>query len=241
MDVARGAASRITSGSSDITTFVWSPDSNYIAWESSRGGRFMIVRKLASGAGQEEILVEADRPVFANSWSTDGKFILYTRSDPTNKNDIWVLPLEGDRKPFAFFQSPADDFAAVFSPDGHWVAYQSSESGSPEIYVQTFPVSGGKWPVSNKGGLLPKWRADGKELFYTSTDGKLMAVEIKAGTTFEPGVPHVLFDMAAARAQPLTPYDIAVDGQRFLVLSGRVDANPSSIAVVVNWSADLKK
>jgi Tol biopolymer transport system component len=241
MDMARGAVSRITSGSSDVTTFVWSPDSNYIAWESAKDHRYMIVRKLASGAGQEEILLEADKPVFANSWSGDGKYILYTRNDLQTKNDIWLLPLEGDRKPFAYFQSPADDRAAAFSPDGRWVAYQSSESGSNEIYVQTFPASGGKWPVSNKGGVAPMWRGDGKELFYVSPEGKLMAVEIKVGSTFEPGVPNVLFDMADARARPNTPYDIAADGQRFLILSGRVDANPSSIAVVLNWTADLKK
>ena len=201
----------------------------------------MLVRKLASGAGQEEILLEADRPVLPTSWSSDGKFILYTRNELKTKNDIWVLPLEGDRKPFAFFQSPAVDTLAVFSPDGHWIAYQSSESGNSEIYVQTFPVSGGKWPVSNKGGVRPRWRGDGKELFYITPEGKLMAVEIKAGSTFEPGVPKVLFDVATARVLPTTPYDVSSDGQRFLFNSGRVDARPSSLAVVLNWTSDLKK
>src|SRR6185503_11038567 len=166
MDVARGAATRITSGSSDTSDFVWSPDNNYLVWGSSKDQRYTLVRKLASGAGQEEILLEADRPLLPTGWSSDGKFILYTRNEPKTKNDIWVLPLEGDRKPFAFFQSPAIDTLAVFSPDGHWIAYQSSESGNSEIYVQTFPVSGGKWAVSNKGGIRPRWRGDGKELFY---------------------------------------------------------------------------
>ena len=240
-DVARGAATRITSGPSDTSDFVWSPDNNYIVWGSSRDQHHMLVRKLASGAGQEEILLEADRPVLPTSWSSDGKFILYTRNDLKTKNDIWVLPLEGDRKPFAFFQSPAVDTLAVFSPDGHWIAYQSSESGNSEIYVQTFPVSGGKWPVSNKGGIRPKWRGDGKELFYISPEGKLMAVEIKAGSTFEPGVPKPLFDVATARVLPTTPYDVSSDGQRFLFNSGRVDARPSSLAVVLNWTSDLKQ
>jgi Tol biopolymer transport system component len=241
IDLARGAAARLTSGSSDVSDFVWSPDNNYIAWGFGSGQRFTVVRKLASGAGQEDILLQADRPISPTAWSADGKFILYTRNDLKTKNDIWVLPLEGDRNPFAFFQSPAEDQAAVFSPDGHWIAYQSSESGNPEVYVQTFPVSSGKWPISNKGGLRPRWRSDGKELFYITPEGKLMAVEIKAGSTFEPGVPSLLFDVATARALPNTPYDIAADGQRFLFISGRVDASPSSLAVVLNWTADLKK
>jgi Tol biopolymer transport system component len=224
-----------------VSDFVWSPDNNYIAWGFGSGQRFTVVRKLASGAGQEDILLQADRPISPTAWSADGKFILYTRNDLKTKNDIWVLPLEGDRNPFAFFQSPAEDQAAVFSPDGHWIAYQSSESGNPEVYVQTFPVSSGKWPISNKGGLRPRWRSDGKELFYITPEGKLMAVEIKAGSTFEPGVPSLLFDVATARALPNTPYDIAADGQRFLFISGRVDASPSSLAVVLNWTADLKK
>jgi serine/threonine protein kinase/WD40 repeat protein len=240
-DLASGAASRITSGPSDVTDFVWSPDNNYLAWVSSKDPHYTLVRKLASGAGPEEVLLETDRPIFTTSWSADGKFILFTRIERNTKNDIWVLPLEGDRKPFPFFQSPGDDGQAVFSPDGHWIAYQSSESSNPEIYVQTFPASGAKVPVSNKGGLRPKWRADGKELFYTSPEGKLMAVEVKAGATFEPGVPKLLFDETNARALPNTPYDVAADGQRFLFSGGRVDSSPSSLAVVLNWTLDLKK
>lgn len=107
--------------------------------------------------------------------------------------------------------------------------------------MQTFPGSGAKVPVSTKGGLRPKWRADGKELFYITPEGKLMAVEIRGGSTFEAGVPNLLFDVANARSLTGTPYDVAPDGQRFLFLSGRVDANPSSIAVVLNWTSDLKK
>ena len=240
-DVARGTATRLTSGPSDASEFVWSPDNNYIVWGSSKDQRYTLVRKLASGTGQEEILLETDRPVVPTGWSSDGKFILYVRNELKTKFDIWVLPLEGDRKPFAFFESPTIDTLAAFSPDGHWVAYQSSESGNPEIYVQTFPVSGGKWPVSNKGGIRPRWRGDGKELFYITPEGKLMAVEIRAGSTFEPGVPKLLFEVAKARVLPTTPYDVSSDGQRFLFNSGRVDGRPSSLAVVLNWTSDLKK
>jgi len=241
IDVARGATTRLTSGPSDVADFVWSPDGNYIGWVSFRDQRYQLVRKLASGAGQEEVLLESNKQIFPNAWSPDGKFILYTEVNPNTRRDIWVLPLEGDRKPFAFFQSPADDTLAVFSPDGHWVAYESTESGTPEIYVQSFPASGGKWPVSNKGGRRPAWRSDGKELFYLTLEGKLMGVEIKLGSSFEPGVPRELFDVAIAGSLPNAPYDVTADGQRFLLLRGQVDPNPSSLTVVLNWTADLKK
>jgi Tol biopolymer transport system component len=241
IDVARGATTRLTSGPSDVTDFVWSPDGNYIAWVSLRGQTYKLVRKLASGTGEEEVLLESNTPIGPTSWSPDGKYILYIDSAPKTRRDIWVLPLEGDRKPYSFFQSSVDDTLGVFSPDGHWVAYQSAESGNPEIYVQSFPASGGKWPVSNKGGNRPTWRSDGKELFYITPDGKLMAVEIRAGSSFEPGVPQVLFDIANARALSTVPYDVTSDGQRFLFISGQLDPNPSSITVVLNWTADLKK
>jgi Tol biopolymer transport system component len=241
VDVVRGATTRLTSGTFDVSDFVWSPDSNYIAWVSARGSTYQLLRKLASGSGQEEVLLESSKLIGPTDWSADGKFILYTDLDPKSRRDIWVLPLEGDRKPYVFFQTPADDLQAVFSPDGRWIAYVSGESGNREIYVQTFPASGGKWPVSTNGGLMPIWRRDGKELFYMTPDGKLMAVEIKTGSTFEPGVPKPLFDVATARTVATNAYDVSTDGQRFLFTSGQLDTNPSSLAVILNWTAELKK
>src|SRR5205814_1046544 len=107
--------------------------------------------------------------------------------------------LEGDRKPFPFLQTPFAETLAVFSPDGRWIAYRSDESGNDEVYVQTFPASGGKWPVSTKGGGDPRFRRDGKELFYISSDRKMMAVEVKTGGAFEPGIPKALFDLSMVR------------------------------------------
>jgi Tol biopolymer transport system component len=241
IDVARGATTRLTSGPFDVSDFVWSPDSNYIAWVSLKGSTYQLLRKLASGSGQAEVLLESSKNIGPTDWSADGKFILYTDNDPKSRRDIWILPLEGDRKPFVFFQTPVDDTSAVFSPDGRWIAYRSNESGNPEIYVQTFPASGGKWPVSTNGGLSPTWRRDGKELFYITPDGKLMAVEIKPGSTFEPGVPKLLFDVVTARTLATNTYDVSPDGQRFLFTSGQSDTNSSSLAVIVNWTAELKK
>jgi eukaryotic-like serine/threonine-protein kinase len=131
-----------------------------------------------SGVGQDELLLQSDAPISPGSWSADGKFLLYHRYDPKSDVDVWVLPLEGDRKPFPFLQTPFRENEGRFSPDGRWIAYRSNESGRPEVYVQTFPAGGGKWQVSTSGGLLPQWRGDGREVFYTSTDRKLMAVDV---------------------------------------------------------------
>ena len=241
IDVARGATTRLTSGPSDVISFAWSPDGKYVAWAASaRSQGYKLMRKLASGSGQEEVLLESNKQILPTSWSPDGKFILYTEVDANTRGDIWVLPLEGDRNPSVFFRSPGNETLAVFSPDGHWVAFESSESGTQEIYVQNFP-SGGKTPVSNKGGRTPEWRGDGKELFYITPEGKMTAVEIKLGGTVEPAVPKELFDVVTAGALPTARYDVTADGQRFLILKGQVDPNPSSLTVVLNWTEDLNK
>src|SRR5262249_50285131 len=131
---------------------------------------------------------------FPTDWSLDGRLIIYYEIDPKTKRDIWVLPLAGDKKPFPFLQTVANETGGRLSPDGCWMAYASDESGGYEVYVQGFPSRGGKRQVSIKGGTGPCWRRDGKELFYYSADGKLMAMEVKAGASFEAGVPSALFE-----------------------------------------------
>jgi hypothetical protein len=121
------------------------------------------------------------------------------------------------------------------------IAYVSNESGKREVYVQTFPTSGGKWPVSTKGGSMPQWRGDGKEMFYLSNDGKLISVEVKTGGTFEAGISKALFDLSAVRMISGSSYAVTADGQRFIFVSRMEEAAPSSLVVVVNWTAELKK
>src|SRR5262249_16614512 len=128
------------------------------------------------------------------SWSPDGRFIIFTRSDPHMKFDLWVVPLFGDRKPFSYLQTEASEDNARFSPDGKWIAFESNETGQPEIYVRSFPVeAAGKWQISTVGAEQPMWRRDGKELFYLTLDKKLMATEVKTGQTFEAGASKLLF------------------------------------------------
>ena len=242
LDIARGSSSRLNSGDTSVTEEIWSPDSSRIAFSARRGVNYQIVQKLASGAGQEEVLIDSKDQIYPASWSPDGKFILFVRVDVTTKRDIWILPLDGDRKPFLYFQTPVEDRSGYFSPDGKLIAYQSEESGRDEVYVQTFPASANKWTISTDGGLAPRWSPNGKELFYIQRDGKLMSVDVKTGAgTFEPGIPKPLFDLALARTVPGSDYAVSSDGQRFLFLSRLNESGMSPLAVVMNWMADARK
>jgi serine/threonine protein kinase len=243
MDITRGTSSRLTFDPGDDLYPVWSPDGSRIAWASNREGVFSIYQKLASGLGNDELLLKMDDPVRPDSWSPDGRFIMFDRTASATKGDIWVLPLYGDRKTFPFLQTPFNEGTGRLSPDGHFIAYVSDDQGRNEVYVQTFPASGDKWQISNNGGSAASWRPDGRELFYVSADHKVMSVEIKTTGTFEAGVPTVLFDFASlsATGDGGTSYAVSLDGQRFLV--SRQVERPASLqyAVVVNWIAELSR
>jgi eukaryotic-like serine/threonine-protein kinase len=234
-EVARGTGSRLTFETSVEENPVWSPDGSRLLYSSNRDGVGNIYQKSATGAGPEE-------PIYKNvyykaplDWSRDGRFVIFRASAPTTKFDLWILPMSGDRKPFPFANSPFVELEAVFSPDGKWIAYTSDESGKTEIYVQPFPQTGSKWQVSTKGGQTPRWRADGKELFYYEPDKGRKAVDIQTTPAFEAGVPKDLF------ATPLSGgSDVTADGQRFLV-NQPAESAPAPATVVLNWTADLKK
>ena len=177
-------------------------------------------------------------------WSLDGRFILYQIADPKTLGDIWVLPLFGDQKPFPFLQTNFSEGSAQFSPDGHWIAYVSDDSGKQEVYVQSFPTSGSRWPVSTGGGVEPHWSRDDKEIFYLAPDRKLMAVEVKSeSNSFEVGVPKPLFETRIREIQIglRNNYVLAADGQRFLMTVPAADTAPAPLTVVLNWTAGLKK
>ena len=156
-------------------------------------------------------------------------------------SDLWLLPLEGDRKPVPYLQTPFSESDAQFSPDGRWMAYASNESGEPQIYVQGIPASGAKWQISTTGGNQPRWRRDGKELFYVSAQ-KLMAAPVKTGTAFEAGSPQPLFEIqpVSTRFDNQATYQPTADGQRFLVTAPVGGAATPPITVVLNWQATLK-
>jgi serine/threonine protein kinase/Tol biopolymer transport system component len=232
---------------------VWSPDGSSIIFSSDRKARLVydIYQKDASGARNEELLLASDDYILANtptrgtmrpsSCSADGRFLAYTRLEgPNRKGDIWVLPLTGERKPFPLIQTPQFDEAhAQFSPDGRFVAYDSDESGSRQVYVTAFPGPGGKQQVSTSGGEDPIWRRDGRELFFLS-EGKMMAAEVKTnGSGLDIGNAQLLFD-AHSGFGGFAHYDVTPDGKRFIVATlGEAGSAPMNL--VVNWTADLKR
>jgi Tol biopolymer transport system component len=242
IDLTRGTESRLTYDPADDSYPIWSHDGSRIVWASNRAGTYQLYQKLASGVGQDELLLQSEANLTPSSWSADGKFLLYQQYNPKTQQDqdLWILPLEGDRKPFPFLQTPFREVDAVFSPDGRWIAYRSNESGKPEVYVQTFPAASGKWQISTNGGQQPQWRGDGKELLYISGDKKLMAVDVKVGATFEAGLPKALFDFAAAK---VNSYDCVAtaDGQRFLVRRTLREPATAPFSVVINWTAEAPR
>ena len=174
-------------------------------------------------------------------WSRDGRYIAFDRGS-SHRDEIWILPLFGDKKPFPFLQNPVNDRYAAFSPDSKWLSYDSDESGRTEVYVAPFPQGNGKWQVSTSGGRQSRWRPDGKELYYLSPDDKLMAVTIqeKSGS-LEIGNPQTLFQANLAKTTGLVPYDVAVDGKKFVLLTPPAQSIPEPITLVTNWMTLLKK
>jgi Tol biopolymer transport system component len=236
-DLARGTNSRFTPSSPYNVSPVWSPDSSHIAFFD---GTF-VNQKTTNGAGQNEILDRSTRLKAPVDWSKDGRYIIEDAiADSKTGTDIWVLPLFGDKKPFPYLQTDANEAAAKLSPNGQWLAYQSDESKRNEIYVTTFPQPGGKWQVSTSGGSYPVWSRDGKELFYVGADRKMMAVDVKSGPKFDPGVPRSLFDVRADLTAFGAGYDVGKDG-RFLIPVSVEQSGAQPITVVLNWQAGLRK
>jgi Tol biopolymer transport system component len=242
-DIARGRRTRLTFGGGSRSP-VWSRDGNRILFSHSvsRGGDGKLYRMNADGTGDEEPLsMTAGLGPAPTDWSRDGRSLLYTVRSEKNSYDIWVLPLEGESKPFPFLSTPAFESGGKFSPDGRWVAYVSNETGSSEIYVRPFPPSNrGKWLVSNGvfGTGVVSWRQDGKELYYMAPDHSVMAIPVTADSVFQHGEPKALFKLPST--SNLT--DVMPDGSRFLVsLQTNSQSSSPPFTVVLNWQAGLKK
>ncbi len=171
-----------------------------------------------------------------NDWSANGQFLIYEDQSPGTESDLWLLPMTGQRTPSAFLRTRFNEWGARLSKDGRWVAYVSDESGRPEVYVCSFDNSAKRWQISTSGGNAPRWRSDGKELFYVAADSTLMFAPVRSGATFEAGSPVALFKIGAERS---SYYDVTADGQRFLV-NTRTDAQPLPITVVLNWTSQLR-
>jgi serine/threonine-protein kinase len=257
-DLARGTLTRLTSESGDSRNPVWTPDGKRIAYLGTRAGLRNVFWRTTEGTGVEERLTTGDTQ-WPMSWSPDGKWLAFGDLSTTTGGDVWTLPLDGGpgpigaeaRKPQPLIRTPFAEYGGVFSPDGRWLSYSSDESGRQEIYVRSFPDPtaiasgrqadpGGKWQISSEGGGGDEnpyhWARNGRELFYRNGN-KMMAVDIQTEPSFTAGRPRLLFE-----GQYEDWWDVAADGQRFLMVQSVEPEQPATqIHVVLNWFEELKR
>jgi serine/threonine protein kinase len=245
LDMVRTSKTRLTFDGRRNVSSVFSPDGSQIIFATAKSGaKLELYLKAANGAGSDQLLLGGDETKFPDSWSRDGKYLIYeVDNGAANKFDLFILPMTGDHVPFSYLNSPFQETHAQFSPDGHWIAYCSNEQGRSDVYVQSFPLGGGKWQISLNGGDQPQWRKDGQELYYMAPDRSIMAVKVNTESTFGVGKPTQLFltnvpftNMTDDRFSYLpTP-----DGQRFLVNQLAETNTAQPWYVVLNWANDLK-
>lgn len=245
LDVSTGTPTRFTFSPGRFQYPRWAPDgTRLVFFDGGQGGQPPgISQKLASGAGAEEQLYDSTDGAIAipGDWSPDGQSIVFRRLPPGTQGGLWLLSLSGQRQARPVPQTDMRGTNGRFSPDGRWLAYESSESGRAEVYVQPFPSTGAKWLISRNGGVRPRWRRDGKELFYVTAERRLAAVPIVTGETFQAGDPSELFDVSfATNGVNPYPYAASADGQRFLVITPEETASSSAISVVLNWASALR-
>jgi Tol biopolymer transport system component len=245
MEVARGLRTRFTFVEAANSNPIWSPDGRSLVFVSTRSGHADIYKKSVDGAvGSEELLLADDRDKRPESWSPDGRYLLFAATDPKTKTDLWILPMTGERKPFAFARTEFSEIQGAFSPDGRWIAYVSDESGSAEIYVAPFPGPGGKVLISTRQagsgqGGVPVWRRDGEEVFYIAPDRTLMAVAITVkGTTIEAGLPRALFGPILAVGG--RNYAVSADGKRVFAYTRPGLRTNVPITLIQNWQPVAK-
>jgi serine/threonine protein kinase len=255
IDFARGTNTRFTFAQQNSSSGrpVWSPDGTRIIFSSNLTGPENLYQKPTSGFKKEELLLKSSQVCDPTSWSSDGRFVLYSALYPKTKADLMILPLESGKE-LPFLRTEFNEFDGHFSPDMRWVAYVSDETGNDEVYVTGFSRAsggavsepGGKWLISKGGGAGPRWRGDGKELYYRAPDGKAMAVEIAAGTAFVAGMPKALFQapveiLTLAMTGRHRNWDVSPDGKRFLLSTPVAESPLTPITVILNWTALLKK
>jgi serine/threonine protein kinase len=247
-DLVRGADSRLTSNTSRNLDPFWSPKGDRVLFSSNRGGSFNLYQRAVGGSSEDESLVSNPNIKVPDQWTRDGRFVVYTESDPKTKWDLWVLSMSGDeRKPIQFLHSQFNELYGQLSPDNRWMAYTSDESGQREVYVRRFPEGDSQVRISTAGGEQPRWRGDGKELFFVSLDGKITCVPMNVAPgpkrAIGVGAPVPLFEtqILEGSGHVAFQYDVTADGKRFVVATASAAASATPLTVVVNWSAGLKK
>ena len=242
LDVDRGVPVRVTDGLEADIAPLWSPQSDRIVYSSMLNGAFELLEKRFDGT-PATLLLRTGESKQVTDWSRDGRYLLYRviTPVPTLNADIWALPLEGDQKPVPMLRTRFEERDAQFSPDGYWIAYHSDESGQHEVYVQPFQGKGERVRISTAGGVQARWRDDGRELFYLTLDGQLVAVPMavrKDGFAVQPGSAVPLFDARVGSVQDIARhnYIVAEGGQRFLV-DRVVERSAAPISLILNWKS----
>jgi eukaryotic-like serine/threonine-protein kinase len=240
-DLRTNLRTRFTFASGRNFSPVWSPDGSQLAFASGRSGTSNMYVKPTTGASEEKRLIESTDDQRPMSWSPDGRYLAFENRGSAAPQ-IYVLPIFGDRKPFPLLNASYPTFAPQFSPDGHWLVYVSLESGQLEVFVTSFPEANGKWQVSSQGGNYPRWRHDGREIFYVASDGTIMAAEVTmTGGSFSAGAVKQLSDNHVLQGALVTLYDVFPDGQRFIMSAMKPEAAHAPLTLVTNWPAALLK
>jgi eukaryotic-like serine/threonine-protein kinase len=235
---ARGAFTRLTTEGSNSRP-IWNPDGKRVTFESFGEGVFSIAQRFADGSGAEERLLTSKHSLSPGSWSPDGSVLAYYASSPAGDSDLWILPMNGDRTPRPFLQTHFAEWGPGFSPDGHWIAYTSEDSGRSEVYVRPYPGPGGKWQISTDGGEEPRWSQSG-ELFYRNAT-KWMAVRVHTSPLFSAEQPQVMFEGNYINVMGIE-YDVAPDGKHLIMIQANEPKSaPTELNVVTDWFNELRR
>lgn len=239
LDLARGSLSPVTHGPASNFDPIWTPDGKRVLYVSERP-IFNIYSRLADGSGDEESVLTTANDTYPESLTRDGSTLLFSTSSSTNGEDLWITSLATPKQAKPFLATQFYESDATISPDGRWVAYQSTESGKSEIYVRDFPGGSSRVQVSIDGGSEPVWARNGRELFYR-TGRKLISVPVKPGADFVPGPSSVLLQGDFTVGNQVPGYDVSPDGQKFyFVQQDPKTQQPANVNLILNWSEELK-
>jgi serine/threonine-protein kinase len=215
-----------------------------VAYCYDRAGVYDVYHVAVSGAERPKPLVQSDEPYkLPVAWSPDGRYVVYEQLDARGMYDLWLAPVRGDSAPAPYVRTPFTEDFAAFSPDGRWLAYSSDETGTPEIYVRSFPDPGEKYRVSTSGGMIVQWSNDGKQLVFFSLSqyyygcGPIYAVDVETTPTFRADTPRVLF----TPRPDISGLAVSADLSRFLATAPAEGAPPASITITLNWQAALEQ
>jgi eukaryotic-like serine/threonine-protein kinase len=229
-DFTREMTSRLTFGRGRDRFPLWSPDSQRLVFASGDA-----LNVIEIGGGKPTLVHQSPEPKQPLSWSPDGRQLLYAIETADNGSDLWLLSLEGGKSQ-PLLRGQFNESDGRISPDGRWIAYVSDESGRDEIYLRAFAQPDGRWQVSSSGGAVPRWRRDGRELFFVSSEGRLMSVDVRGGMPLATGSPHAILSMRGTDS-----YEVAPDGQRFLLKMPAGDREPDRLQIVLNWAYEIRR